>query len=248
MNSPKHWFSAEELQRQEEQELKELNMNGHIKNNSDFRSYLLLNKENKAPDIHSHNLDKKNSKYVAFCLKTLTENLIKPNKLLELGCGAGFSTMGLIDSFPESKIFAVDASKNAIEYAQRNVNGATFACLGINPDTKIEGQPFDLTIAYEFYPFSRTNDFDYQMQMINGLLDQTKYLVIANAIGYETIFTNQRALQKQNNFKIHEHGTMPNHRIYKILKSFGLSKIATFLVFALLKRKFVKYIVLSKSE
>lgn len=95
----------------------------------------------------------------------------EPRTILDVGCGAGFTTAALAAEFPAASVLGVDLAHDAIRFAERTHERASFAVATIAPDAQPLGT-FDLIWCIEFYPFTRTDDVDAQAGFIRHLASQ----------------------------------------------------------------------------
>jgi len=104
-----------------------------------------------------------------------------PNRILDAGCGLGFTTDAITQCFPESTVLGVDLSIDAITFAKEKFPRSSFLAQAIDPESAPIGS-FDLIFCFEFYPFTRNRDADFQVQMIRYLcqnLNEGGVLVIS---------------------------------------------------------------------
>lgn len=94
-----------------------------------------------------------------------------PQTILDVGCGAGFTTAALAAEFPDASVLGVDLAHDAIRFAERTHSRASFAVATIAPDADPLGI-FDLIWCIEFYPFTRTDDVASQVGFIRHLASQ----------------------------------------------------------------------------
>lgn len=80
-------------------------------------------------------------------IKKLSETL-KPKSVLEVGCGAGFSTLRLKSFFPDTLISASDVDEKLVAKAQAKNPEVSFSVESIY-DLKRQDKSFDLVLALE---------------------------------------------------------------------------------------------------
>lgn len=134
---------------------------------NDFGSYrrVLLGDNFKSAGIALHN-DLEPLRKVQSIRKYLK---IKENaRILDAGCGLGFTTDAIAASFPRSSVLGIDISIDAIEFASKRFTTASFLARPIDPESDPIGL-FDLIFCFEFYPFTRNRNVHYQSQMIRYL-------------------------------------------------------------------------------
>ena len=149
---------------------------------NDFGSYKLLN-SGSSPDVSriwSHNLPLERARFKARSYKRLVGG-ISVGAILDVGCGAGFTAEALRQVFPGATVHGVDVSSDAVSYAQAQFPACTFIARTLDPDdagvpSEVAGSEtlkFDLILAQEFYPFTRTADYDYHKRWLDLLLRET---------------------------------------------------------------------------
>ena len=102
----------------------------------------------------------------------------------------GFTTFQIKNIFKESDVIGVDISQDAITYAKKKFGKCEFICQGIEPKNDIIDE-FDLIFCFEFYPFTRTNDWDTHNEYINYFL---KNLRSDGLLIIYQLWTNQNSL------------------------------------------------------
>ncbi len=158
------WILPENLMKQQEKEKRSVDL-GLFKGEGDFGSYYGLNKGVNSEWVKPHGIIDKNEalKYAVnvgmFCR---SKQLILGGNILDVGCGTGAITGALAEICPGANVTGLDISTDAVCYAQKEHIGAKFYCrsaedLGCFPD-----EYFDVIHCKEFYPFTRTNDIEYQ--------------------------------------------------------------------------------------
>ncbi|MGI9309828.1 MAG: class I SAM-dependent methyltransferase [Gammaproteobacteria bacterium] len=78
----------------------------------------------------------------------------KPARILEMGCSSGHYTMGLIEAYPDSEIWACDLSQRQLEQLQRAANERGVALKlfqAAAEQTGLEAQQFDLVTSYAMF-------------------------------------------------------------------------------------------------
>jgi 16S rRNA G1207 methylase RsmC len=137
---------------------------------NDFASYHLVaaGGDVTASALHLHNDVDPGPKITAIrrCV-----SLGDPHTILDVGCGAGFTTAALASEFPHASVLGVDLAHDAIRFASRTHTRATFAVATIAPDAEPLGV-FDLIWCIEFYPFTRNDDVAAQVGFIRHLASQ----------------------------------------------------------------------------
>jgi ubiquinone/menaquinone biosynthesis C-methylase UbiE len=78
----------------------------------------------------------------------------RPEKILEMGCSSGHYTMGLIEAYPDSEIWACDLSRRQLEQLQRvaNERGVSLNLFQAAAEqTGLEDDQFDLVTSYAMF-------------------------------------------------------------------------------------------------
>ena len=165
----KEWFHPEELKKSEENY--RLNKVKPDVNN-DFGSYkkMLENGDIEKSNITNHNdiIPKKKIKSIKrICEKFFTK---PPNQILNIGCGLGFETIALSEIY-NCEITGIDISKDGINYAKKhNRNSKTnYISKAIDKNFLLK-KKFDACYAIEFYPFTRTDNLEFQKEIISAIL------------------------------------------------------------------------------
>ena len=162
------WFRQEELKKQEEK----YRLNEVIPNNlNDFGSYKLMLKEG---DIEKSNITNHNDiipKEKIKSIERVCKNLFAkpPNKILNLGCGLGFETIALSEIY-NCEITGIDISKDGINYAKKyNNNSKTNYISKVIDKNFLLNKKFDACYAIEFYPFTRTENLEFQKNIVSAI-------------------------------------------------------------------------------
>lgn len=165
----REWFHPEELKKSEENY--RLNKVKPDVNN-DFGSYkiMLENGQIEKSNIANHNdiIPKKKIKSI----KRICENFFTkpPNKILNIGCGLGFETIALSEIY-NCEITGIDISKDGINYAKKyNSNTKTSYISKAVDKTFLLSKKFDACYAIEFYPFTRTDNLEFQKEIVSAIL------------------------------------------------------------------------------
>lgn len=216
----------------------------------DFGSYrrVLLGDELQSSMLAYHNQLKPEAK-IDFChgfLKCRAEEVLS---ILDLGCGMGFTAKALASFYKNADVTAVDISIDAIEYGKKNFPGIDFRCQAVDPENPEIGQ-FDVIFAFEFYPFTRTNDLEIHSQWLTYLLSQltpSGHLVIHLLWNQpRSVFSTISRLEKDYpDFKFATH-TVPSGKIHRIVKIGFLSVLVDSIARLFLRRAPNKAIVISR--
>ena len=95
-------------------------------------------------------------------------DLGNPKTILDAGCGLGYTTAVIAETFPGARVLGVDLAEDAITYAKKHHLSATFGVVALDPSGERIGT-FDLIFCFEIYPFSRNRDVSYQSDLIKNL-------------------------------------------------------------------------------
>ena len=167
MNS-KDWWKPENLHEAEQRFRRE--NDGKDNSSTDFQSYKLLRsgEDPSNSGIELHNDINPLPKVRA--IATLLGKPV-PRKILDAGCGAGFTTKALATTFPEASVLGVDLAEDAIAYATSHHPEAAFLARPISPASGPLGE-FDAIFCFEFYPFTRNVEVDFQVDFIRYFVSQ----------------------------------------------------------------------------
>lgn len=163
----KNWWDPQALEKAQE-EFRSLSDVKDLDPKNDFGSYrrLLLGDTIDNSGIALHNdlnpLDK---------VRTISRLLPQGGNLaiLDAGCGLGYTTAALADVFSTSSITGIDLSIDAIAFANKTHAGIKFESRAIEPSMTELGS-FDLIFCFEFYPFTRNRDVQFQTEMLRFLV------------------------------------------------------------------------------
>ena len=79
-----------------------------------------------------------------------------PQSIADVGCGAGFTTVGLHRRWPDARVVGFELSHDAVAYARQHWSSCDFVQGAVRPDAPLINGPFDVILCQEFYPFTRT--------------------------------------------------------------------------------------------
>jgi 16S rRNA G1207 methylase RsmC len=113
-----------------------------------------------------------------------------PKTILDAGCGLGYTTAVIAETFPGARVLGVDLAEDAITYAKKQHLNSTFGVIALDPSGERIGT-FDLIFCFEIYPFSRNRDISYQSDLIKNL---SQNLSIEGKIVISQTWRNQDAL------------------------------------------------------
>tara|TARA_B100000073_G_scaffold348438_1_gene367283 strand:+ start:346 stop:1110 length:765 start_codon:yes stop_codon:yes gene_type:complete len=201
-NMSENWWKVENLKKEEAKvrssKISELNIKG------DFGSYRKVLKTDNLEDsmLEYHNdLDSKSKLLQINNLLDISPR--KKFKILDVGCGMGFTTFQIKNIFRKSTVVGVDISSDATSYAKKKFTECEFICQGIEPENKIIDE-FDLIYCFEFYPFTRTNDWNIHDQYIEYFLKNLKIdgLLIINHHWNNKNSLSHNYLQLNNKYQV----------------------------------------------
>lgn len=94
--------------------------------------------------------------------------------VIDLGCAIGIIPEHIRRLGTASEVTGVDISETAIEVARRDYPECRFVCQTANDLGNFPPGYASLIHGREFYPFTRTNDVDFQVDCLTGYLNQLK--------------------------------------------------------------------------
>ena len=201
--SLKNWWEPTELKRIENNIRNKSNVSS-INHGDSFASYKSMLKTNNLvkSNIKFHN-DISPSIKISI-IKQIIEANFNPLKILDVGCGLGFTTNELKKKFPHADVVGIDISLEAIQFAKFNFKKSNFKVICIDPKQDNLGNNYDLILASEFYPFTRTSDTnknrDYLLHFLNSLSHSGNLILFQRKDNPDSIFVNLTNLKK--NLKI----------------------------------------------
>ena len=150
-------------------------------------SYRKVNSKSNANflELANHNLVAGGNKELRCLLAIIAGKWkLRPRgKALDLCCGAGFMTDCL--SQIGFNATGIDLNSDAIEFATRNFPDCRFFVGdATNPISAFKGENFDIILVRESHPFSRIDDIEFQMAVINrylSILNHGGVLIIEHA-------------------------------------------------------------------
>ena len=165
----------------------------------DFGSYYLLARNQENTGIELHNACGYRAVHFAKAIMYLMRRYkISPATIADMGSGAGFTASQIRLLCPQSKIQCNELSHDAVSYGQAAFPEIIFHQFEIRPDTNF-GATFDMICAREFYPFTRTNSFEFQqsyIELFTRHLNANGWLIIALAHTDKCLLNNLQKLKE----------------------------------------------------
>jgi len=211
-----------------------------ISKGSDFGSYARVNRGSGLSDsgIESHNLTAPINRVRIY--RRATKGAII-NSIADLGCGLGFTSAALAEVFQTTEVTGYEISRDACEFAARNWPQLKFVAEPVIPDSSLP-EKYDLVLAQEFYPFTRTTSQliheQYAKTLAASLQPQGIALITLTEGSPESILSNLGALGpllKEAGFKMVVF-SLPFDRVYSLLPIYFLAKVASNILGFLLRK------------
>lgn len=212
---------------------------------SDFQSYRLLRS---GDDPQRSGLWLHNDVSPLAKVRSIAEILGPPipQRILDAGCGAGFTTRALAEIYHDADVLGVDLAEDAISYATSAHPNARFLARPISPETGPLGN-FDLVFCFEFYPFTRNTEVEFQVGFIRYFVDQLGpggrlaiFQTWTNHNSLATIFEQVRAATPELEYQVIP---TPNPRLSRFLP-LRFSTALSILVHKLTGRDWAKPLVI----
>ena len=151
----------------------------------------------------------------------------------DLGGGCGF----LAHSVQKycKRVFSYDIAKEATIYGKNHFKEITFITKGVTNEEQFEEGPFDLVLAYEFYPFTRTDDWEYQQGYIDmclANLNQEGILVIGlpDCRHEVNLLKNKKKIYETYRKNGVEIVVMPHLKIHRVVKNWIVAQCISRLI------------------
>lgn len=159
-----YWFSPKNLERS--RATYENSDPVSILEEGDFSSYAKANRGAglAGSGIENHNLV---NPLVRICTYKHIVRLSPGAKIADIGCGLGFSSKALADVF-SADVDGYEVSLDAVQFSKKTWPDLCFFCRAIEPGVPL-GEMYDLIVAQEFYPFTRTADLGVHLGYIDAL-------------------------------------------------------------------------------
>ncbi len=244
--SNKDWWKPKNLKESEKKILSAKNIDS-IDTRNDFGSYKIMRLKD---DISASQLNEHNDIDPIYRVMLFKKVLKRKSlsSILDIGCGAGFTTNELKNAYQNASVTGMDISEDAIAYAQKKFNKCNFICDAIDPTNNNQVLDFELITAFEFYPFTRTDSFkdhaDYITHLTKNLRKGGKLAIVQLWDNPLSISTNYNAIKdhfKNLNFETY---TIPIKKIGIYIKSrllaVALSELIRFIQILIKSRKIGK--------
>lgn len=242
MDAPESkWFHPDELAASEAA-FRSADLDG-IDTRNDFGSYKILRH---GGSVLESQIDQHNDLDPLPKLFLLSRALPFPRvcKYLDIGCGVGRTLEAAVKLWPQAECWGVDVSADAVEYARRKVPEAHFLQMPFQSHSVLP-QSFDVITAFEFYPFTRTGNLEFQEGILRALvraLAPGGLLAVYHAAGNpESLDVNIAELRQRNLDLTITRYELPHPRIYKWVRSRFIAKMLTRVASVLLRREVSKH-------
>lgn len=227
------WWMPEKLLQSERLQRESADVDPH----SDFGSYkqMLISDSISQSMIRSHN--EVYPSYRATIIKQLVGE-INVSTILDVCCGLGFTTNSLRNIYKTASVVGVDISKDAVSYAQIHFPKCSFICQAIDPKNGLTANKYDLICAIEFYPFTRTGDYQinesYMAYLLSMLTANGRLVIWQKWGGNESMSTNYQNLKSTfSDYQFNDY-QLPLTKVSRIFKKYynlalAISKILLFI-------------------
>lgn len=198
----------------------------------DFGSYKIMLNTNdiSKSKILSHN--DLTPKYRVLALKRILGDFI-PHKVIDVGCGLGYTTQELKIAYPNSKVTGIDISRDAVDYAKQRFENCVFVANAIDPSNTLQLFDADLICAFEFYPFTRTKSLQDHISYISHLTKDFKsgniLIIFQLWDNDESLSVNYKLLVKHFHALRFELYSMPIRKIGNIIHNREVANIFSFI-------------------
>ncbi|OGR98257.1 MAG: hypothetical protein A2V88_08100 [Elusimicrobia bacterium RBG_16_66_12] len=208
------WLLAENLQRQEKEDIANVAKGGDG-SLCDFGSYYALLTGKNTEWAKAHAVD--DERYLTSYARQLKQLLSRERgargamRLLDVGCGPGRLTWTLSRDIPGCRARGIDISESAIAYGRRRYPNCRFDVVAVDGALELGGS-FDVVHAREFYPFTRTSDLAFHRTHLQALarhVDKSGVLVITLLSAPKSLAENSAALASS----MEEIGMTPFRRV-----------------------------------
>ncbi|WP_435627894.1 class I SAM-dependent methyltransferase [Candidatus Ferrigenium straubiae] len=170
------WARPEELKKTEEEAIKRAQA-GELSSENDYSAYYAY-KTGANRDLIKHHAvseDVLASEYVTNvnALMGMLGVGFRGN-VMDLGCAIGIIPEHIRNVSGVEKVTGIDISETGVDVARRDYPKCYFLCQPADELSNITGDSIDVIHGREFYPFTRTNDLDFQINCLKGYLSKLK--------------------------------------------------------------------------
>jgi SAM-dependent methyltransferase len=162
------------------------------------------------------------------------------SKIADIGCGLGFLSMALMDIFA-ARVDGYEVSLDAVEFAKGRWDGPRFFCQAIEPSVPL-GRMYDLIVAQEFYPFTRTSDCNLHLGYLDSLrhsLSQGGVLLVGLSEGSkDSILSNIEKLRTalgSSHMEIFLR-RIPFDKVYRVMPIYAVANFVSHVISFVLKK------------
>jgi ubiquinone/menaquinone biosynthesis C-methylase UbiE len=162
------WILPENLKEQEKVDRARVEQ-GTFHGEGDFGSYYAYLKGLNYEFINSHAMsnEQQASEYTLHISTILKEfNLQLEGNIIDLGCAIGTITSAINSINKGGIVYGLDISEDAITVAKTKYPNCVFLHRQADELDDLDDEYFDVIHAREFYPFTRTDDGDYQSKYL----------------------------------------------------------------------------------
>lgn len=198
------WWSPKSI-REQEQHIRSLANQGELDMRNDFASYRALadGADPISAGLHHHN------PYTETHIRALCRDyrnilhylaFTPPQRIIDLGCGAGFTTGGLKQFWPHAEVEGIDVSHDAVRFASATWPSCSFTARAIDPAEPFSTEQYDLILCQEFYPFTRTSSLEEHQHWLTYVTSQLSEhgaaIITVTASNQESITANIKTLRQ----------------------------------------------------
>tara|TARA_X000000368_G_C22987622_1_gene692877 strand:- start:392 stop:1147 length:756 start_codon:yes stop_codon:yes gene_type:complete len=241
------WYYPENLAKIEKNERENEN---NIDLDTDYGSYKVMLKtgDKNLSKISNHN-DVNPQKKISI-LQSITKKLFpnsKVNKLFNLGCGLGYETKALSEVY-NCNVSGIDLSVEGIEFAKKyNSNSKTTYINKVVDKNFLLSDKFNICYAIEFYPFSRSNDLDFQIEIIEAIFNNLKKngLIIIYQLDWIKEKSVTENIKKITDYLNIDSKVISNFhpKVYNLIPSLQVTNIIISILSKVFKKTFGKTII-----
>ncbi len=170
------WARPEELKKAEEEAVKRA-LAGEFSSENDYSAYYAYKTGANRDFIKSHAVSEE-----ALALEYIKSvhsllgmfGLGFAGNVIDLGCAIGIIPEQIRKISGAGTVTGIDISETGIEVAKRDYPLCSFSCQPANDLSNFSGEYATVIHGREFYPFTRTNDLDFQIDCLQGYLPHLK--------------------------------------------------------------------------